>query len=279
MLIDKIKGQNPITDQIKDFKRIIHVDSVYLFGVTVQLKQKVTDYMNKTFYNMTALKLKDWKTYEEMGSLAYHLYGIKLTDNYLPPQKLEQGIDILYILRHLQEFVGNYYYSLHTQVFFEATHEDSKHINIIGIPQVSNSLHTHGIGIINTLVNVIYKFLITKLRNISNFLFDEYIYAPLFKERNFFRENRDKLNSKYPFDRAENLAKIIKRIGKLEDGFTFLEKFQQLITQIGNALGFVRIMKCAYLRYCNDVQKYLVEGGHDISYGAMAKDANQKGII
>jgi WASH complex subunit 7 len=74
---------------------------------------------------------------------------------------------------------------------------------------------------------------------LSQFLYDEYIYAPLFAERKFFQENRDKLNSKYPFERAEQLAMTIKSLGEIEENVTFLEKFKTLITQIGNALGFV----------------------------------------
>ena len=145
---------------VKDFKRLLECGPLYLFGKIITIRDQAAQYMNKTFYNMTALSLRDWKTYEEMRSLAFHLYNLKLTDPYLPPQKLEQGIDILYIIRHLNEFVSFYYYSLHTQVFYERTNDINKNINVIGLYQVSNSLHTHGIGIINTLINAVYKFLI-----------------------------------------------------------------------------------------------------------------------
>ena len=71
----------------------------------------------------------------------------------------------------------------------------------------------------------------------SQFLFDELIQSPLIREERFFKENKDRLNGRYPLERAENLIKEIKRLGNFEDGKNFLDKFRSLITSVGNALG------------------------------------------
>ena len=46
------------------------------------------------------------------------------------------------------------------------------------------------------------------------------------------------LNNFYPYERAENLYKEIKKLGVFEDGNTFMDKFRILITSLGNALGY-----------------------------------------
>ena len=49
----------------------------------------------------------------------------------------------------------------------------------------------------------------------------------------------------YPSERAEGLYKEIKKLGTFDDGKNFLDKFRILITEVGNALGFVRLLRSA----------------------------------
>ena len=49
---------------------------------------------------------------------------------------------------------------------------------------------------------------------------------------------KDQLDGMYPFERAENLYKEVKKLGVFEDGKNFLDKFRVLITNVGNALGY-----------------------------------------
>jgi len=46
-------------------------------------------------------------------------------------------------------------------------------------------------------------------------------------------------------------------MGTFEDGRTFLDKFRILITTIGNALGFVRLMRSASINYCSKHIEFL----------------------
>lgn len=77
-----------------------------------------------------------------------------------------------------------------------------------------------------------------KIEVFSHFLFDDYIQAPLVREERLFKEMKHQLDGMYPFERADNLYKEIKKLGVFEDGKNFLDKFRVLITNVGNALGY-----------------------------------------
>jgi WASH complex subunit 7 len=44
-----------------------------------------------------------------------------LVPSHLPSQQLQQGIDIMQLLRELGKFVSKYNYNIHTQIFVETT--------------------------------------------------------------------------------------------------------------------------------------------------------------
>ena len=56
---------------------------------------------------------------------------------------------------------------------------------------------------------------------------------------------------RYPYQRAEAFMKSIKRMG-MAHGIDFLGAFRQLVTEIGNALGYVRMIRSGGLRYCSN---------------------------
>ena len=130
---------------------------------------------------MTALSPHDWKTYQHMRILAKDKFNIDVVSSHLPSQTLEQGVDILFLLRNLQKYVTNYNYNLHTNVFIETTKE-TKQIKTISVNQVLYSIKTHGVGILGTAINTIYKFLIKKFSIFSEFLYDDFIHNPLMQE-------------------------------------------------------------------------------------------------
>ncbi|MDR3548352.1 MAG: hypothetical protein P4M11_08845 [Candidatus Pacebacteria bacterium] len=157
MYIEKMRGENPLKEGTLDIKNLVNCEPLFLFGERVCIKTILEERLSRQFYNLTAFNPKDWQTYEDMKCLAYHLYGLNLQDNLLPPQKVEQGLDLIFIIKRLQEFVGNYHFSLHTQDFFERTDDTKKSINVFGVAQAANSFHTHGIGIRNTVLNSVFK--------------------------------------------------------------------------------------------------------------------------
>ena len=73
-------------------------------------------YLDRTFYNLTTVALHDWKTYGDMRNLAQQKYALDLIEAHLPSQTLEQGLDVLEIMRNIHIFVSHYMYNLNNQV-------------------------------------------------------------------------------------------------------------------------------------------------------------------
>ena len=176
-------------------------------------------------------------------------------------QTLEQGLDVLEMMRNIHIFTAGYNYNINTQVFVEQA-SANKHLNTINIQHIANSIRTHGAGILNTTVNFTYQFLRKKFTIFSQFLYDEHISSRLAKDLRFYREERQTLGHRYPLDRctcstplqalplrAVKFHRGIRKLGLMPDGVsTYLDQFRLLVTHIGNALGFVRMVRSGELR-------------------------------
>ena len=58
-------------------------------------------------------------------------------------------------------------------------------------------------------------------------------------------------------DRAVKFNKGIRKLGSADDGSSFLDQFRLLITEIGNALGFVRMVRLGVMHYCTNAAKFV----------------------
>ena len=135
-----------------------------------------------------------------MRQQAKYRFALETVEDHLPPQTIEQGLDVLEMMRNIQIFTAGYNYNMNSQVFIEQT-SNSKHLNTISIRHIANSIRTHGAGIMNTTVNFTYQFLRKKFAIFSQFLYDEHIKSRLVKDFRFFKENKAALDQNYPYDR------------------------------------------------------------------------------
>lgn len=133
----------------------------------ISIKNEVEHYLSTIFYNLTTVVLHNWRTYGEMRRLAYLQYSLTTVEDNLPMQTLEQGLDVLEIMRNIHVFVGKYLYNMNNQVFVEEW-SNNKYLNTINISHVANSIRTHGIGIMNTTVSFV-LFLLHNNTNLSYF--------------------------------------------------------------------------------------------------------------
>jgi WASH complex subunit 7 len=69
------------------------------------------------------------------------------------------------------------------------------------------------------------------------------------RDRKWFKEYSDKEDylGFYPYERAQHLYGQIKKLGKFEDDTNYLDKFREIITAVGNSLGFIRLIRSASL--------------------------------
>ena len=157
MLIEKIEGQNPFKSESKDLLKLVHLEKLRIFDSIIDIKTEITKSFNETFYNINVINMYDMETYQQIRTMGNYLFGLELQNVYLPSQTIDQNLfDILQVLRTIPTFVERFKYNMFTQTFLELTGE-GKQISSISIRQLSDSIKTHGLGILSTTVNAFYK--------------------------------------------------------------------------------------------------------------------------
>jgi len=146
---------NPMKNCTTEIKYLLKYEPLFLFGERINIKSIIEQTLTKRFYELTTTNIKSWELYEDMKCIAHSLYSLNIQDNLLPPKKLQQGLDLIFIVKNLHYFVSNYHYSLHIQVFFERITKES--IEVFGVTQAVNSFNVHGMGIRNTVLRIICK--------------------------------------------------------------------------------------------------------------------------
>nr|KAF6454249.1 WASH complex subunit 4 [Molossus molossus] len=182
-----------------------------------------------------------------------------------------EGLDVLEIMRNIHIFVSRYLYNLNNQIFIERT-SNNKHLNTINIRHIANSIRTHGTGIMNTTVNFTYQFLKKKFYIFSQFMYDEHIKSRLIKDIRFFREIKDQNDHKYPFERAEKFNRGIRKLGITPEGQSYLDQFRQLISQIGNAMGYVRMIRSGGLHCSSNAIRFVPDLEDIINFEELVKE-------
>ena len=265
-----LDDQNPFKRHLHDFSALLSAEPIRFNNKLISIKNYVEEYLNEMAYNLTTIALHDWKTYESMLNLAKTKYGLDFVRSQLPTQTLEQGLDVLEITRNIHVFVSRYLYNLNNQMFIEKS-SNNKHLNVLLIRHVANSIQTHGFGIINTTVNFTYQFLRKKFYIFSQFLYEEHIKSRLIKDLRHFRESKA---TKFPFERAEKLVKGIRKLGLTSDGMSYLDQFRQLISQIGNVLGFVRMLRSGALHCSSNSVNFVpdLDDLNDVSFETMTTE-------
>ncbi|XP_070159198.1 WASH complex subunit 4 [Polyergus mexicanus] len=269
----KLDSANPFNIGAKDSGRVVRVPPLPLAENMICAKRFVEHYLDDMFYNLTTVALHDWRTYRMMHTLASYKMGLDTVQDHLPTQTLEQGLDALEIMRNIHVFVSRYLYNLNTQTFVEHS-SGNKHLNTIGIRHIANSIRTHGTGIMSTTVNFVYQFLRVKLHTFSQFLFDEHIKSRLMRDIRFVRAQREAGAVPYTYERAEKFQKGIRKLGMTADGLSYLDQFRQLITQIGNALGYVRLIRSGGLHASSNAVSFLPDIEKTVPFEALCRGLN-----
>lgn len=237
----------------KDLGRLCRLPPMFFFSRILNISRRLEDALDRNFYDLNALNPNDWKAYDEMRTLATKKYGLHLLEGHLPGSIVDQGLDVLVITKNINVFIAHYAYNLNEQVFIQRPQlTEAKHLNALHIRHVANSIRTHGTGIMSTTVHYVFKCLLKKLNVISEFLYDDVIKSKLLKEIKLFEQYKEKMNRRFAFERAEKFNTDMRNIGSTDDGKTYLDRFRQVVTEVGNALGYVRMVRSGGLRSVAD---------------------------
>ena len=114
-----VTDRNPFKQGVRDVTPWLRLPPLRVFGTTIDVRRFVEHHLDVIFYNLNTVALFDWQTYGEMRNLAHDKYGLVLMETHLPAQTLEQGLDVLEIMRQIHLFVRDYNYNLNQQIFVE----------------------------------------------------------------------------------------------------------------------------------------------------------------
>ena len=242
--IEELEG-SPYSDN--SLKSYLNIKSFRFFDRVVDIKRYVEEQFNMRFYQLTTLNMNNYQTYQRMRVLAKNKYGLNLHDVYLPNQNLEQGKDILDVVRNLGTFSKSYTHNLHSQQFIEIVKEGS-YINIIGVQQILSSLYTHGKGIVNSIINAAFGFISKHVGSLIDILRNDYINSILKEEMKFWEENKANLKYNYPLERGQNLRQKIKTYDENKKN-GIITRCIKFITQIGNIVSLIRCIRTALMDY------------------------------
>ncbi|XP_062536621.1 WASH complex subunit 4 [Armigeres subalbatus] len=269
----QIEPYNPFTDTTMALSKIyslVRMEPILVGGQYFSVKEHVERYLSNTYYTLASISQHDWKIYKEMRCHAT-TFGIDTIEDQLPKQTLEQGLDVLEIMHNIEHFVSHYVYNMNFQIFIEQS-SNNNFLNTVNIGHIANSLRRHGNGIINTTVNYTFQFLRQKFFAFSHFLYDEQIKARLTSDAKYFLENAEALNQTYDYNRAHAFNRKIKNLGLSEAGETYMDLFRKLICHIGNAMGYVRMIRSGALHECTEATVYLPLIDGDLNFSSYCKD-------
>ncbi|CAD5211962.1 unnamed protein product [Bursaphelenchus okinawaensis] len=233
-------------EKFQRIRELIEMEPLVLCGRQLHLKEKVEHSIQKVFYELTVVALHDSETYAQMRLLAKKRYNLQLLDSYLPHMVIDQGLDILKVAASLDSFVENYCYDLKEHAFYEKK-SATKMLNVMRVENVVSSIKTRGMGVVHNTLNVAYTLLKKKLKLLSQLMFTEQIKLQLVKDIRHYRDNIDELDQMYPVRRAEKFNASVGKLGTAPNGRTYLDAFRQVLIEIGNTLGFVRMLQSAIL--------------------------------
>ncbi len=81
---------------------------------------------------------------------------------------------------------------------------------------------------------------------------------------------------KYPYERAEKFNRGIRKLGVLADNQTYLDQFRLLISHIGNAMGYVRMIRSGGLNYCSNSSRFVPDLEDIVSFEQYSNELKVK---
>ena len=136
-------------------------------GQVIDFRAEVEWALSGIFYDLAALEPKDAEAYARMRVLALERYGLTIMDGHLPRGALDNGLDVIDIMRNIHLFAAQYTYNLHQQLFILAAKKNEVKVRAISVDHLTASIRRHGAGVINTTINYTYGFLKKRLEVIT----------------------------------------------------------------------------------------------------------------
>ena len=230
------------------------------------LKEEVQADLAKLLYEKAASSRSEWKMYSEIRSIALAKYDLDLSEiDELPPAATTSvkdttganttAIDVLDVVRDIRSFCVRYNYNMNAQTFIEKSSlaKEKTLLSTLSIKRVSESIRTHGTGVTHAVINSVYRYLAQRFQIFSQFLYEDHVKSLLQKEKQAHSEEKFE---EYPVVRGIHFLHEMRKLGVADDGLSFLDQFRALLSEMGNALGFVRMIRLGTMRYSSKANEF-----------------------
>lgn len=286
-MVYQLQKPDPYKIDDGDMNILMKLRNVVVLDRIVNVKELAELSLSETLYNRAIFNKKNFHIYEVIRSLAKMKYGLDVGHSYVPAKTIEQGrTDIISIIRNFVQFTQKFRYNMFNQSFIEVLGGTGSRLLAISISHISDSIKTHGLGVINTCVDIVHKFVLMRINNFSQMMLDDTLRSYLLKEHRWLEKKKYKtqkdVDQKYPLLRGKKFNKELSLASTREKGYNIIEKFRMLITTLGNALAFARILRTASFNHLSQSIEYIPfieehacsfgDTAMVLNYGSVSKD-------
>ncbi|ULU07683.1 hypothetical protein L3Y34_018999 [Caenorhabditis briggsae] len=241
-----------------------NIKRLQLADYVISIADEMPELLQAMWYQLETLAPHNAKMYTQMFQLAEMKYGMKMLDTQLPQVGIDESVVLMDLLRNFPHFVANYCLSMQNQMFIEKS-SVAKQLRLIRLEDLGKALRQHGIGIVPTAVNAAYQLIRHKMQTVFSFLAEDTVRHQVLKYLQKMEENETKKSAMYKVEWAESVVQALgqqnrtkgvlsttptpSEFGEMTDDgstdqihATHFDKFRQIITQIGNAISFIRLL-------------------------------------
>ncbi|XP_019055712.1 PREDICTED: WASH complex subunit SWIP-like isoform X2 [Nelumbo nucifera] len=249
---------NPRKTGVQNLSWYLQLKPLRIPFKNIDIKLHVETYLNSTFYNHTAMSSYDRKIYLEMRQLAKLKYRLVLDDIHFADHCLGHGIEVIETLQNLQKVATSYSYNITNQVLIEKASgfQGRTTLRIVGVEQVASSLATHGLVSIFTAIESVPKFLAQKLVDLSELLQDNFASSFLVKEFRFWKHEEGSIRNN-PFIQGDQHNLTMGKLFFEDHELRYLEQLRYIISEMGNVLGLLRILKAGCSRHVCNISRFI----------------------
>ncbi len=252
--------------------RLLSLQPLPIMDETIDIRHEVQAAATEKLYNHITCFPADWEIYNEMRLQYREMFNVTIPDSHLPLQNKAAALDALSIMRNIHEFVGEFSYNLNQQFFIQNWEVPGKQSLVLRIEDVADSIRQHGPGMMDTAVNYTYTFLVETFRLFVEFLKDEQVLSQLARTQRKYQKLQEDANQAqdrerpgparlearvpFPFAMADGLGRELSAIGQ-DASESPLTKLRGLLTRIGNAVGYIRLLQSGALHTTSEAGQFL----------------------
>ncbi|KAJ6648574.1 WASH complex subunit 4 [Pseudolycoriella hygida] len=215
---------------------LVKCETIQSINWHVMIKDNIECYLSEMFYKLKAVALTDGRTYGDMRCLAEKKCNLETVDDHLPTKTLDQGLDLLFVMRNLDEFITNYSYDMQNQEFFKKL---GKKVETLTVGHMINALRTHGLGIVYISTHNGYQQFIHVMESVLQYFYHRNVKSRLQRDIKYVMNEHK--TERYSYKKASDLLDDLQNI----EQSLHIPSIYNIIVKIGNIMAYIRTIKSA----------------------------------